>query len=256
MNARFDLLVLTQNVLGGGPAWPARKHLLARRIRRVAPDVVGLQEVHASSVRAGASASQAHELAALVGDGTYHVDFAPGRVADDGACEGVALLCRSGIRERSVESLTLDREDFLDRAGQRVVLCAMLDLPFGPIDVFVTHLSLSRRARVRTMKELMSFTSRERRRSRSVGAVLLGDFNALPGEEALALLGRHWSDVGARAGATWPALVPFRRIDYVFVQPHGGWRIVACAREPLSGSDHLGLSARVRLTPSDRAVAV
>lgn len=245
--------VMTQNAFGRGPRWPARRAALARRIAAVRPDVVGLQEVHAADP-AGA-ASQAHELAALVGG--YHVDFAPGRVDPSGACEGVALLCRVGIRERAVASLTLDRGDLLDRAGQRVVLCATLDLPGGVVDVLVTHLSLSHRARVRTVRELMAFAEAQRARSGGAGAVLVGDLNAAPGEPAIhALEGPlhgAWRDAwkhahGARArGGTWPAVAPVRRIDYVFLQPPGAWKVLACEREPAGASDHRGLVARLRL---------
>lgn len=253
--ARGELVVLTQNIFGGGPAWEKRKPLLARSIKRLAPDLIGLQEVHAASVR-GAK-SQAHELAELVGG--YHVDFAPGRVAENGACEGVAILCRNEIRERSVEALTLDRSDFLDRAGQRVVLCAMLDLPCGPVDFFVTHLSLSSRSRRRTMRELVGFVERERRRSQSGGAILVGDLNALPAEEAVRMLceGREacapWLDAWrhchpAARGGTWPAFAPLRRIDYIFAQPLSRWQVTRCARE-LSGADHLGVVATLELTP-------
>lgn len=245
----MDLVVMTQNVLGGGPAWASRKRALARRIRAITPDVVGLQEVRAPSVDAAMNAglSQAHELAAIAGD--YHVDFAPGRVWPDGSCEGVALLLRRHVlRERSVEALTLDRGDYLERDAQRVVLCAMLDVEGGArVDVFVTHLSLSQRARARTVKELMAFTSRERHRSHSDGAVLVGDLNARPAEECVLTLERHWIDVGASLGATWPAVLPFRRIDYLFAQPRDRWSVAACAREPASGSDHRGLVAHLRL---------
>jgi endonuclease/exonuclease/phosphatase family metal-dependent hydrolase len=253
---RREFIVLTQNAFGAGPRWDVRRRLLARRITQLHPDVVGLQEVHAGSVTG--EGSQAHELADLVGG--YHVDFAPGRLKPDGGCEGVALLCRTGIRERSVEALTIDPGDFFDRSSQRIVLCAMLDLPEGPVDVFVTHLSLSRRARVRTIAEVLAFAGREWARSGSVGAVLMGDFNALPEEPAIQTLeagdpslGGPWIDAwkcgtgGRGRGATWPAIAPFRRIDYIYFQPEHRWTLRACELEPVSGSDHLGLVARLQL---------
>ena len=250
-----DFVVLTQNAFGVGPRWDLRRGVIARRLDRVRPDVIGLQEVLSPSVD---GRSQAHELADLIGG--YHVDFAPGKIRADGTCEGVALLCKNGIRERSVESLTLDPTDFFDRAGQRVVLCAMLDLPSGPLDVFVTHLSLSRRARERTAFELMTFAARERTRSGSHGAVLMGDLNAQPAESIIGALetcgsrwGGPWTDTWKSAngnrgrGATWPAIAPFRRLDYIFVQPAPTWSVCTCDLEPVSGSDHRGLLARIRL---------
>lgn len=239
------LTVMTQNVLGGGSLWKLRSRALARRIAHERPDVIGLQEVHAAS--RSAARTQAHEIADLVGG--YHVDFAPGRVAQDGACEGCALLCRREIRERSVLSLTFDPLDRLDRAGQRVVLAATLDVAEHTIDVFVTHLSLSKRARVRTMQELVAFTAVERAASGSVAGVLLGDLNATPGEEAIAAVREAWTDAwGARRrGATWPAPLPYLRIDYVLVQPSDRWVVRECRRVRSIASDHLGVLAHLVL---------
>jgi endonuclease/exonuclease/phosphatase family metal-dependent hydrolase len=260
-HAGDELVVLTQNAWGGGPRWPQRRERLVERIRAIDPDVVGLQEVHAGST--DGAASQAHELAAALGG--YDTCFAPARVAPSGACEGVALLCRRDVREHAIEALTLDTRDWLDRAGQRVVLCAVIELPEGPVSVFVTHLSLSRRARSRTVGELLAFAERERARVGSVGAVLMGDFNATPNEPAIAALEGSpewpemaWLDAWAQAhgrdagGATWPAIAPFRRIDYVFVQPSSTWEVRACDRAPVGGSDHRGVVARLRIRGTSR----
>src|SRR4051812_1587996 len=42
-----SLIVLTQNIWGGAPLWKFRCRSLARRIARLRPDIIGLQEVHA-----------------------------------------------------------------------------------------------------------------------------------------------------------------------------------------------------------------
>jgi endonuclease/exonuclease/phosphatase family metal-dependent hydrolase len=246
-----DLTVLTQNAWGGVPLWPERRDLLARHLRALGPDVVGLQEVHAPAVD---GAHQAGEIAELAGG--YRTWFAPGRVARGGACEGVALLVREEIEviEHSVEALTLDRGDPFERDSQRIVLRAAIREAGRVLDVLVTHLSLSRQARARTARELLAFAARERARSGSEGAILMGDLNALPGEEAIAILEGEggWIDAwrrlhpGARGG-TWPAGLPVRRIDYVFVQPGAGWAIEACERTAFAGSDHVGVMVRIRM---------
>ena len=250
------LLVLTQNAWGQAPGWERRKARLVRKIAELRPHVVGLQEVHAPSAATG-ERSQAHEIAEMVGG--YDTYFAPGRVRGSGACEGVAVLCRCDVREHSVESLTLDRSDRWDGESQRIVLCVTIELPVGTVDVFVTHLSLSERARRRTMQELLRFVIRERDRSKSRAAVLMGDLNAHPDEWALGALtrldaeGGPWRDAwrdqhGPKArGGTWPAFLPLRRLDYIFVQPGADWQIESCDRIPFSGSDHLGVLGRLRL---------
>jgi endonuclease/exonuclease/phosphatase family metal-dependent hydrolase len=218
------LSVLTQNVWGGVPAWSRRRESLARELARCAPEVIGLQEVHAPPLGAAPSipASQAHQLAASLG--AYHAYYAPGRVKLSGASEGVALLCQGSMREHAVHALTLDPTDRFDRRHPRVVLCATVDVGRYSVDVFVTHLSLSPRARSRTAAELLAFAERERRRSGSDAAVLLGDLNAHSGEECITEIerasrhGRPWCDAwkaahGQGAGDTWPALWPLRRLD-------------------------------------------
>lgn len=252
------LCVLTQNLWGGAARWPERRDLLARAIDRIRPDVIGLQEVRAPCEGQGED-SQAHELAALLGG--YAVHFAFARPLGEAACEGVALLCAREVHERAVEALSLDPDDPLEAGNRRVVLCSRVEHGGRRVDVLVTHLSLSARARARTLVELGAFVLAERARSRSAGAVLLADLNAPPGEPAVAALERathgHWVDAwkachGPLArGGTWPAFLPLRRIDYVLCQPASAWIVDGCRRLPFAGSDHLGVLARLRLDGGD-----
>ncbi|AKT42026.1 endonuclease/exonuclease/phosphatase family protein [Chondromyces crocatus] len=248
-----DLLVLTQNLWGGAAAWPERRNLLARALDHLRPDVIGLQEVRAPA-EGHHETSQAHELAALVGGYTAH--FAHARPLGPASCEGIALLCARDVDEHAVEALSLDPHDHLEAGNRRVVLCSRVEHQGHRVDVFVTHLSLSARARARTLQELGAFVRAERTRSRSTGAILLGDFNAPPHEETICALEREthgaWIDTwkathGPLArGGTWPAILPFRRIDYVFCQPATAWTVAACHRLPFAGSDHLGVLTRLR----------
>ncbi len=220
--------------------------------------MVGLQEIHAPSRAEGEAHSQAHELAELAGG--YDAWFAPGRVTASGHCEGVALLVKRtvGVAARCSLSLSLDSSDPLEGPHQRVVLSVSIARDDARVDVHCTHLSLSKRARERTLAELVAFAAKERPRSGSHGAVLVGDFNATPDEPALATLeAAGWVDAWKEAGAagrggTWPAGIPFRRIDYVWVQPGAGWEIAGCARTPVSGSDHVGLVAHLRVPAPGR----
>lgn len=244
-----EIVVLTQNAWGGAPLWRRRRERLAGAIADREPDVVGLQEIHAPSTLG--DESQAHELADLIGG--YDAIYAPGRVTAGGTSEGVALLVRHGraIVDHMAWKLSLDPRDPLDAPHQRVVLRATLQQRGAVIDVLVTHLSLSRAARERTIGEITVFAAEERRASRSDAAVLLGDLNAAPTEVALARLeGAGWIDAWDVAnpegsGATWPAAVPFRRLDYIWAQLGPGWTVRECRRTPIAGSDHVGLWARI-----------
>jgi endonuclease/exonuclease/phosphatase family metal-dependent hydrolase len=245
-----ELVVMTQNAWGGAPLWRERERRLARILTDRRPAVMGLNEIHASS--ASGDDSQAHALAQRAGG--YSAHFWAGQVGPDGHAEGNALLCRDDVEVvgRASQWLSLDPDDPLDRVARRVVTRTTIRLGGTLADVLVTHLPISKAARLRTVREVLAFADEGRRASGSAGAVLMGDLNAAPAEEPIRLLSETWTDAwhdvhpGAR-GATWLSLSPIVRIDYVFVQPGEGWAITACDRAPFSGSDHLGLLATIRL---------
>jgi len=246
MDAGF--VVLTQNAWGGAPLWKRRAARLARAIADLAPDVVGLQEIHAPEPRD--AQSQAHELAAAIGG--YRALFAPGRVTASGHAEGVALLVREDVRvvEREVLALSVDPDDALDAPHQRVVLRATVERGLT-VDVLCTHLSLSKPARERTAPEAARFAEAGLRRSGAEVAVLVGDLNAAPAEPSLTALDNAgfvdaWERTSpAERGGTWPAVAPFRRLDYVWAKLGEGWAVAECRRMPVAGSDHVGLWARL-----------
>ncbi len=247
-----DFLVMTQNAWGGAPMWHRREERLARILAERSPAVLGMQEIRAAST--SGLDSQAHALARRAGG--YTPFFWPGQVAADGTCEGVALLCRDDLEviEHATERLSLDPDDVLDRVTQRVVSRTSLRFRGAVIDVLVAHLPISKRARARTVHEVLTFAEEGRKASGSAGAVLLGDFNASPREAPIHDLEATWTDAWSavhpgQLGATWPSVAPMRRIDYVFVQLGQGWTIVESERAPFAGSDHAGVMARIRLPP-------
>ncbi|HEV8354173.1 MAG TPA: endonuclease/exonuclease/phosphatase family protein [bacterium] len=81
-------------------------------------------------------------------------------------------------------------------------------------------------------------------------SVLVGDFNAVPDEPAIQrLLGAGWLDVAAPHGLdrtfTYASGQPHERIDYIFSTPDVD--SLAAAVPPTLASDHLPVTARVRL---------
>ncbi len=247
-----DFLAMTQNAWGGAPLWRRREERLARLLAERAPAVLGMQEIRAASP--SGLEGQAHSLARRAGG--YQPFFWPSHVGADGACEGVALLCRDDLEviDHATERLSLDPDDALDRVTQRLVARTQVRFRGAVIDVFVTHLPISKRARARTVHEVLTFAEEGRKASGSAGAVLLGDFNATPREEPIRAIQATWTDAWSalhpgEAGATWPSVAPVTRIDYVFVQLGEGWQIVEAIRAPFAGSDHAGVLARIRLPP-------
>ena len=110
------------------------------------------------------------------------------------------------------------------------------------------------------MPELLAFAGGERTRTSGRGAILMGDLNAEPGEAIISALeskagrdGSAWLDVWSSSGkprgrgGTYPSVCPFRRIDYVFLQPQGAWQVHRCGPMGVSGSDHRGVVAWLSL---------
>jgi endonuclease/exonuclease/phosphatase family metal-dependent hydrolase len=246
--AETQLLVMTQNAWGGAPLWRSREERLARILGDLRPAVVAMQEIHAPLPTG--DDSQAHGLARRAGG--YRASFWPGEVAGSGASEGVALLVRDDVEvlDQAVTKLSLDRDDPLDRVGQRVLARTSIRFAGAVVDVLVSHLSISKRARARTAAEVLAFAAEGRRASGSAAALLMGDLNAGPAEAPIQAISKGWTDVWAaanpgEAGGTWPVLAPVVRLDYVFAQLGEGWAIEGCKRLPSAGCDHRGLTAAV-----------
>jgi endonuclease/exonuclease/phosphatase family metal-dependent hydrolase len=250
MERRVEVVVATQNAWGGAPRWRDRERRLARHLEAERPAVLGLQEIHAPST--SGEESQAHDLARRTG---YRAFFWPGQVAKDGRCEGNALLCRADLEVLGCTSawLSLDAKDPLDRVTRRVVAQTTVRVAAITFDVFVTHLPISKRARARTIHEVLAFAAEGRRASGSAGAVLMGDLNASPREAPIRALSESWTDTWRavhprQRGGTWPSVSPVIRLDYIFAQLGDEWSIGACERS-FAGSDHAGLRASIRLPP-------
>ncbi|MFF4186613.1 endonuclease/exonuclease/phosphatase family protein [Streptomyces sp. NPDC001691] len=246
----------TLNIWGRGSAWRRRLPLVRAELVRLAPDVVGLQEVWRRGARC-----QAERIADGLG---YHVTYAAARSARHRAAQGNALLSRAPVARYEVVPLPTPGVE------PRSVLCAEV----GSLTVFVTHLtwewehSRIRQHQVRCLAELVAGQA-----GRDV--VLLADLNAAPDTDELRWLADRMDDAwvwaGHGPGHTYTpangharkAREPARRIDYVFTAglraKHAELAFTTprhTARGPLWPSDHFGvvcdLTSRAH-PPSDTA---
>ncbi|MFH9988922.1 endonuclease/exonuclease/phosphatase family protein [Streptomyces luteogriseus] len=133
---------------------------------------------------------------------------------------------------------------------------ATVTAPSGRLAVYVAHLPSVR------VKMEAGFTARQRDRSADYlgeaiaheplkDVVLLGDLNGTMNDRALnAVTSQMRSTQGAAGsgfGFSWPASFPMARIDQIMVRglkPESSWTL------PETGSDHLPVAARVRVTTS------
>ncbi len=260
------LSVLTLNIEHDAGRWPERARLIRSWIDRLAPDLVGLQEV-----LQGPGQDQAAELLAEAG---YHLDFGAASGWRDGLAFGNAVGARWPIRQRQELRLP-DAGDGETRAALVVEVAS----PWGPLCFANTHLSWQLHhgaVRERQVMALCDLVLRRRTRD-DFPPVLVGDFNAEPDSAEIryvaglqSLDGRsvHFRDAWRHAGPggdgrTWSRRNPYthrwhepeRRIDYVFVGPPRAdgvglverCRVVCDApEEGVWPSDHFGVYAELR----------
>jgi endonuclease/exonuclease/phosphatase family metal-dependent hydrolase len=272
------LTFVTFNLFHGGPgavftgddrALDRRLAMVARELRALDADVVGLQEASAGRGRGVVAERLARELG-------YQWAFAPGTASAVpflglghlvvwlmGFSEGPALLSRFPIARHEVHLLPRCRKFF----DPRVLLRAEVTTPWGPLPVFSTHTSHDD-CQVRHVAEVV------RRHRGGAPSVVMGDFNATEQAPWMADL-RQAGFVDAFRAANpdtpghtvWqrvdaPSATVFRRVDYVFVVPgeRTAGRVLqsrvvldtpgrAEGGGPLWPSDHYGVLARVSVFP-------
>lgn len=261
------LRVATLNVWNKGERWEDRARLIRKELERLAPDVVGLQEV----VLADGS-TQADEVAR---DLFPHVVFAPSTEPAPGFAFGNAVLSRWPIE--STERFALpDRGS----GNRRTALSAHVRSPAGLLPFFTTHLSWRPDHGYVREAQVVALDAWARARCPDVAlpAVLVGDLNAPPesaevrflrGLQSLEGGSTSWADAwevaGEGEGATYDGRAngfaahhrrPPRRIDYVLTRgpdDRGRCAPARCARafvEPEGGvwaSDHFGVFAELEI---------
>ncbi|MBP1964876.1 LamG-like jellyroll fold domain-containing protein [Paenibacillus aceris] len=215
--------VLTYNIHhGAGTDGVLNLGRIADVIKSANPDIVALQEVDVNVPRSG-TVDQAKKLGELTG---MNVGF--GKAINlSGGEYGTAILSRHPIIS--------SEKYFLPGGGeQRVVLAAKIAPQNGlPIFTFLnTHLEYSSpsitEAQANKIVELYGAT---------YPSILAGDFNAIPGTNAIRILTNKWTD--ATSGITDSTSEDGKKIDYVMYGENYQWRVAsATAIHEDVASDH------------------
>lgn len=228
----MQIRVMTFNIQGHA----ARKRadhlpLIAETIAEVAPDVVGLQEVHCRTK--ASPIDQGETLGHLTG---MNVSF--GRSCGmDGGDYGNVVLTRHKFTNSHVYPLPGSGEP-------RSVLQTGIEIDGTELMFFVTHLAawgrLLRVARLQQIAELGDIIARG-----WAPHVLVGDFNVTPSaEEMRVLLARgHLHPCGDTKEATFP--LTRQRLDYVFCDSR--WEFIASEVVRRGPSDHWPIVVELRL---------
>jgi len=236
-DSAVPLRVLTYNIRAGNGDI-ART---AETIRRLAPDIVGLQEVDVHWGARSGFEDQATLLGRVLG---MQVRFAP-IYALTGADStrprrqyGVALLSRYPIVRWTNDTLT--RLSTIspnpEPAPGPGLLQATLEIDGVLVRVFNTHLDYRADPRVRRQQvaEMLAYMG-----SASTPTLVLGDLNANPDAPELQPLFERLRDTwqsAANPGLTFPADKPVKRIDYVLASSH--FQVRSASVPVTEASDH------------------
>lgn len=213
-------------------------------LRRLAPDLVALQEVDERCRRSG-GVEQAAELGRLLG-----MEHRFGTFMDhDGGRYGLAVLSRLPVREAR-------RHELPRGAEPRCALEVEVEVPglAGPLSFTCVHNDWTqealRVAQVRALLEALGAGDRL--------AVLIGDFNGEPGSDSLALLAAAGWTVVAKDGPpesrqTWPSDAPAREIDHVAVRGLPPFTVEHRVIDERDASDHRPLAATFTFAPGAAA---
>jgi endonuclease/exonuclease/phosphatase family metal-dependent hydrolase len=222
--------VATLNIWNRQGPWTQRLLLIRQGLAALDADVIGLQEV----LGFPGMPSQADEIAQGMG---WHVHHVPAWHVGGGLTFGNAILSKHPLVD--VASLSLPSPEGLDT---RTVAFARVDLPHGPMPVFVTHLTFqlhlghARIAQVRALAEHVKALAPVD----GPPPVVMGDFNAEPDSDEMRFL-RGLTTLGgtsvyfadcwlatenAEPGYTYDrrnayalrSREPSRRIDYIYVR--------------------------------------
>lgn len=183
----------------------------AEVLRRLQPDIVGLQEVDSVVERSGRVAE-----AQALGDRLGLQHAFGGFMAYQGGQYGMGILSRFPIRRVIPVRLP-------DGNEPRIALAAELDAPgVGPLMVVNVHFDwvASDSFRIVQATALTRFLD-----SLPIPYILLGDFNDEPGSATLALFHARAREASKPAGDrfTFSSTEPVKEIDFIFGAPAGRW---------------------------------
>ncbi|WP_162416134.1 endonuclease/exonuclease/phosphatase family protein [Cyclobacterium roseum] len=202
---------------------------IARVIRESNADLVALQEVDVHTQRSGKEIHQAAVLAQLTGMNYYFSKS----ITHQGGEYGNAILSRYPIA--SSEKIALSSEEGTE---PRTLLSVQVRLPEGKVILFAaTHLDFSSASN--TARQAADITRHFEKTSLPV--ILAGDFNAVPGSEAINTLDAFFKrSCEENCPPTIPVINPEKTIDFIFYRPVGS--LAVTGHQVISetyASDHL-----------------
>lgn len=262
-----SLRILSWNLWWRFGPWRERQPLIMETLRSVDADILCLQELWGDDGK---------DQAAEIGDALGLYSFYEPVLPIDGVQWGMGILSKWPIADKHAFVLPSIPSD--DGSRDCKAMWARLNGPRGEVDVLNTHLSW--RPEESAIRQVQMTAIAKHIKATHLGpvpAILCGDYNAIPtadeirmmtGEAPVPVDGLYFFDAWRASGQsdpgyTWDrsnslthkALLPDRRLDYIFVgEPalNGAGHILETnliGMKPTNGlfsSDHFGLIATLR----------
>lgn len=233
-----SLRVMSMNIRQGGEYAGNKSEPYSELINKYDPDVVALQEVDYKTTRNG-KRDWLNEVAMQTGMFPYFCKS----ITYQGGAFGTAILSKYPFFkcEKTVFSHKDTRED-------RATGWIYVQLPCGAtIRVGVVHLSLE--TSQLTIQHFASINKAFFAEDTTTPALMIGDYNASNGSDAINYVKNKWQDVIPDLGFTIPATGPTTQLDYVMGYPKGKWTCTKHEVLPRADmSDHCFIVADVQIT--------
>ena len=216
--------------------WEKRLPLVLQELKRINADIICFQEVSARKI----SSKQNNRF--MIQDLTennnnnnnnnislddyefIHEPVMGFQEGDDYVIEGLAIFSKFPIVSTYLLLLSRDENDMND-FHQRAVLHARILTPHGIINVMTTHMSLSERARARTVHEIGKYIQTIRE-----PIILVGDMNSEASDIFILTLIKEYkfldlwpflhglNNSRSSSAYTFNSYFPKSRIDYIFIK--------------------------------------
>ncbi|AQQ67762.1 oxidoreductase [Microbulbifer agarilyticus] len=251
------LRVMTYNVhICKGMDGKLSPERIARVIARYSPDIVALQEVDVRRQRTG-GVDQAHQISRML---SMDCHFQPAMHLEDERY-GDAIMTHLPVRliKKGILPGPPENSRFRNSAEPRGALWMEIDFHGTAIQMFNTHLGLSKGERQRQVDALMGEDWLGGEKCHNKPRILVGDFNALPGAGEIKKLTEVLDDAqlklpGHKPKGTFFSRLPKARIDYIFVEPGLQVSDIHVPRSELTrlASDHLPLIVDLKIPAGEQ----
>lgn len=209
---------------------------IASHIKSFAPDFVALQEIDVFTNRERAPHQQGKDFVATLARETGMFGLYGKAIDYKGGYYGVAILSKYPYIEVKKELLP----NATPPTEQRVLLEGLFEVGADTVRFASTHLDISsEELRLRQA----GFIDRYFKATGSRYPTLIGgDFNSDAQSSVISFLEKNWQQVSGEAFSV-PAAAPTRKIDYLFAQPKGAWKVMWTQTARSCLSDHLPVVA-------------